>query len=331
MWDASKCNLCGDCLVKCPYVDYDRDKAVAQIKLLIEDKKAEILDKCLTCFACNEYCPTGADPFDLVVKMKEKTGVSAAGVEGFSHWINNIPNELVPGEPDRPILSLCVMESAYPEGAFDGQIFKGMPVVKGRDYFGWFGYLHFFKESLVMENAQRFVDIMAGLGKDIVFPHDDCYSMVHYVVKDYGITVPFKYMHIFEYLRNYLRDHRRSIVKLRKRIAYQRPCASRYTPEKDALLEEIFELIGVERPQRRFDLENALCCMGGSSGTYPELAKEFQSKNMNDAIESGCEALINSCAGCDSTLRKPALQVGLKPIFITELCSIALGEKPWPE
>jgi len=28
MWDASKCNLCGDCLVKCLYVDYDKDKAV---------------------------------------------------------------------------------------------------------------------------------------------------------------------------------------------------------------------------------------------------------------------------------------------------------------
>jgi hypothetical protein len=34
MWDASKCNLCGDCLVKCLYVDYDKDKAAAEIKAL---------------------------------------------------------------------------------------------------------------------------------------------------------------------------------------------------------------------------------------------------------------------------------------------------------
>jgi len=39
MWDASKCNFCGDCLVKCLYVDYDKDRAVSEIKLLMEGKR----------------------------------------------------------------------------------------------------------------------------------------------------------------------------------------------------------------------------------------------------------------------------------------------------
>ena len=38
MWDAEKCDLCGDCLVRCQYVDYDKDKAVQQIEELIETK-----------------------------------------------------------------------------------------------------------------------------------------------------------------------------------------------------------------------------------------------------------------------------------------------------
>jgi len=58
MWAASKCNLCGDCLVKCLYVEYDKDKAVANIKALVEGKKAEILNKCVTFCACREYSPT---------------------------------------------------------------------------------------------------------------------------------------------------------------------------------------------------------------------------------------------------------------------------------
>ena len=41
MWDASKCNLCGDCLVSCRYTGYDRDGAIAQITLLMEGKDAE--------------------------------------------------------------------------------------------------------------------------------------------------------------------------------------------------------------------------------------------------------------------------------------------------
>ena len=74
MWDESKCDLCGDCLVKCRYVDYDKEKAAAEIKLLMEGKDAEILHKCITCIACNDYCPTGADPSNLIFKMQEEIG-----------------------------------------------------------------------------------------------------------------------------------------------------------------------------------------------------------------------------------------------------------------
>ena len=66
MWDASKCDLCGDCLVKCRYVDYEKDKAASEIKLLMEGKAADILDRCITCNACFQNCPTGADPADLI-------------------------------------------------------------------------------------------------------------------------------------------------------------------------------------------------------------------------------------------------------------------------
>ncbi|MGB4206435.1 MAG: hypothetical protein WBJ43_00440, partial [Smithellaceae bacterium] len=61
MWDAAKCDFCGDCLVKCRYVDFDCDAAVKEMKLLAEGKEAEILNRCITCLACNNYCPTGAD------------------------------------------------------------------------------------------------------------------------------------------------------------------------------------------------------------------------------------------------------------------------------
>jgi flavoprotein len=60
MWDAPKCDLCGDCLTNCLYADYDRDKAIAELKEPMRGREAPILSKCITCCACREICPTGA-------------------------------------------------------------------------------------------------------------------------------------------------------------------------------------------------------------------------------------------------------------------------------
>lgn len=330
MWNASKCDLCGDCLTKCLYVDYDKNKAAADIKALMEGKDADILHKCVTCCACREYCPTGADPFDLILKMLEKTHafpISPEGVNIFS-IAPTIPSQVTEGDTDKPVLSLCVMQ--LPEGAVDGQMFKGMPVARGGDFFCYVGYMHAGMESPLAQNAQKFIDNLAALGKDIVFLHDDCYAMVDAKVKDYGIEVPFKYMHILEYMRNYLRDNRSNITRLDKKVAYQRPCASRYTPGKDKFVDEIFELIGVQRPARKYERASALCCTGAFVRVYPQLAADVQAKNVNDAIETGADALITLCPMCDRVLRRPTTEKGLRKIYITDLCRMALGEKEFP-
>lgn len=333
MWDASKCDFCGDCLVKCLYVDYDKDKAINEIKALMEGKEAEILSKCITCCACREYCPTGADPYDLILRAQEK--YDAFPIEpkdrAAMDMAFQVPSEVIEGDPDKPALSLCVMEQQIPEGALDGQLFEGMSIVKGGDYFCLIGYVHSGQESPIEKGAQKFIDNLASLNKDFVFLHDDCYAMVDAKIKDYGIPIPFKYMHLFEYLRNYLRDHQSGITKLNMKIAYQQPCASRYTPEKNLYLDEILELIGVERPPRKYEREKALCCTAAIIRVFPELAQDIQAKNVEDAIECGADALITLCPVCDRVMRRPTSARGLNKIFITDLCRMALGEKPFPE
>jgi Fe-S oxidoreductase len=333
MWDTSKCNLCGECLVKCQYVDYDRDRAAAEIKALIGGEKASILNKCVTCCACREYCPTGADPYDLILRAQEKFSafpISRKDADGMDLALQ-IPSQVIAGDPAKPALSLCVMERQIPEGALEGRLFEGLTVVKGGDYFCLIGYVHVGKETPVRKGAQKFIDRMAGLGKEIIFLHDDCYAMVHAKVRDYGISVPFRYLHLFEYLRNYLRDHQSSITKLGIRMAYQRPCASRYTPEKDIFLDEIFNLIGAERPPRKYERQTALCCTAPIIRVFPELAQEVQAKNIDDAIQCGADAMITLCPICDRILRRPTAARGLRKIFITDLCRMALGEKAFPE
>jgi Fe-S oxidoreductase len=340
MWDTSKCNLCGDCLVNCRYVDYDKDRAVAEIKLLIEGKDAEILSKCTTCVACNDYCPTGADPSNLIFRMQEKIGTSPIAVvnrpvlEALSTAVEGRggPRQLIPGDPDKPVLSLDSFQfEQFPEGTFDSQLFRGMTVLRGDEYTSIVGYVHMGGESFVEKYGQQVLDKLASLGKDIVYMHNEGFVLADIKAKEYGFNVPFKYMHLFEYLRNYLREHKNSITKLGKKIAYQSNCATRWAPNQDAFLDEIFELVGVKRPRRQYERLNAVCCTLPIIHTNKELAIDIQKKNLEDAIECGADAIITSCPLCDSVLRRPSSQFGLPKIFITDLCRIALGEKPWPE
>jgi len=228
MWDASRCNLCGDCLVNCRYVNYDRDKAIAEIKLLMEGKDAEILTKCTTCMACKDYCPTGADPADLIFKMQEKIGTSPivvvgkpvrdAVVRAFEE--GDAPGQLIPGDPDKPALSLDAFGfENFPEGTFDSRLFKGLTIVRGGQYASLVGYVHMGGESLVERYGQRVLDNLASLGKDIVYLHNEGFVLAHVKAKEYGFIVPFKYMHLFEYLRNYLKAHKKNITKLGKKVA----------------------------------------------------------------------------------------------------------------
>jgi Fe-S oxidoreductase len=213
----------------------------------------------------------------------------------------------------------------------DSQLFKGMTIVRGGKYASLAGYVHMGGASLVERYCQRVLDNLARLGKDIVYLHNEGFVLAHVKAKEYGFRVPFKYMHLFEYLRNYLREHKNNIAKLGRKIAYQANCGTRWIPDYEAYLDEIFELVGVERPGRQYERLDALCCTAPLIYTNRQLAVDIQKRNFEDAIASGAEAIITSCPVCYGVSRRPSAQFRLPNIFITDLCRIALREKPWPE
>jgi Fe-S oxidoreductase len=203
--------------------------------------------------------------------------------------------------------------------------------VRGGQYASLTGYVHMGGASFVEKYGQRVIDNLAKLGKDILYIHNEGFVLAHVRAKEYGFGVPFKYMHLFEYLRNYLREHKNSITKLGKKVAYQANCGTRWIPECEDFLDEVFELVGVERPRREYERLNAVCCTAPLIYTNRELAVDIQKKNFEDAIACGADAIITSCPICYGVFRRPSAQFNLPNIFITDLCRMALGEKPWPE
>jgi len=330
MFDASKCDKCGDCLVRCQYVDYTREMAVKEITALIEGKYAGILVECNTCMACNEYCQKGANPFDLICQLQgEKRAILVPpGTLKQLDSLSAVPNKIIEGDPNKPALSLCIVGDLLP-GITESQMFDGLTIFKGGDYYSKIAYLHVGMENTVRDNAQRFVDNLAKLGrKEIVIVHEDCYIMLASKASEYGVEVPFKVIHIVEYMLNYLKEHESSLTKLDRKIAYQRPCASRYVSEKEPVLDELFQLIGVHRVPRRYDREDALCCH--ATGYHAESERSARNRDMNltDARAHGAEAMVFLCPLCNMSLAPYCKAYGLTPIFIIDLCRMALGEVP---
>ena len=356
MFYASRCDLCGDCLVKCQYVNYDRKKARQEMAALIAGEEADILSQCVTCIACNEVCPTQANPFDRISELQEKKRalnipehLIDANYDAFY-----MPNIIEKGKPDKDAMSLCIMswetKEFSPEEAetpdfdkpfwhgepektiFEGQMFDGMTMVRGGSYSCVNGMAHIGVDisntGRLAPHIRKLVRSLAALGKErVIIAHDDGYAMLSLKVHEFGIKVPFKPVHILEYMRDYLKEHQASITKLSRKIAYQRPCSSRYLPEDDVLLDEIFDLIGVERVNRRYDREGGLCCGAEYSISQTERIRPYQEKNVADAKEHGAEAMVFLCPMCYSVLGPKAQQKGMGNIFISDLCRMGLGEK----
>jgi Fe-S oxidoreductase len=262
----------------------------------------------------------------IVASFKPYIDIVTRAFEGGSGG-----SQVIEGDPDKPVLSFdSFLFTQFPEGTLQSRMFKGMTVVRGKKYASLVGMGHMGGESLAERYGQKVIEGLAELGKDIVYIHNEGYVLAHVKAKELGIHVPYRYMHLFEYMRDYLKNNQNDITKLNKKVAYQPNCAVRWIPEQDVWLNEIFELIGVMRVSRKYEGLNALCCGGPALAVNKEQALNIQNDNINDAIENHAEAMITICPMCDAVMRDQTSKAGLPKIFITDLCRISLGEVSWP-
>ncbi len=332
MFDAILCDRCGECLARCLYVDYDELRAVLEMDQLIAGHEAPILSACVTCFACNEYCPRDARPFDVILERQEQFGSLGIPQQMIDAQEARyaVTSEVRVQKNEGRVLSACVFGSSDAH-LFQGRLFEGLPMVKGRHFFCYVLFDHLGAGSVTRRHAQAFVNNLAASGaEEVILFHDDCYGMLVDRVPHFGINVPFRPVHLVEYLQRYLESHRQAITRLDLRVAYQRPCASRLSPGKEKSVDAVFDLIGVERLQRRYDRENSLCCSLAVSTRDPERAAAIRQRNVDDALKAGAQALCFLCPMCSRGLGDDAGARGLAGYHIIELARMALGELPAP-
>jgi len=337
MFDKSNCAECEniDCLTRCQWIKFENiEDARSEKNKLINGENSRVLSECVTCYACDEYCPYNSHPFDLITELQEKYN----SLEINSTILENTIKQFAPHEQlrlkeidsNKPVLNKCGFGKMNTEN-MKGQIFENLQYVSGLDFFCNLMYHHYARDSVIKERAPIILGNIEKQGiKEMICYHDECYGFyASYCPRNnISLSKDFKPIHIYEYLYRYLKEHEADITKLNMKIAYQRSCSNRFIPEIDEWADKVFKLIGVERVARKYDRENAMCC-GGILGTLGKssLIRKVQKDNVNDMIEHGAEACVYNCPMCKEALGSNASRKGLKSYLLSDLCRLALGEK----
>lgn len=333
-FDPERCFSCDSiaCLMKCQYLNYDFEGAREERMKIARGEYSKVLEECKTCYACEEYCPYDNHPFYRIVELQEEYGLKLAPkpiskqlVRMYAAREKDLENIKNVG---KKALSLCLFPDLRDN--VKSKLFEGLPVILGRQVFCNLVYLHFANMSVIKERAKQTIENVEKYGVDeLVCFHDECYGFFNSYAKAYGIEVPFKTIHLYDYLYRWLKENEDRIRKLNVKVAYQRNCSNRLSPETDKTLDKVFELIGVERVEREYDRENGICCGAVFEmwGEY-EMAEEIQRKNIEDMAKSGARFAVFNCPMCYVALAERAAKAGLMPILVSDLCRLAIGEVP---
>lgn len=334
-YNTQLCEQCDtiDCLMKCQYLKFDLETAKKEKQRLIRGQDTSLLSQCVTCYACEEYCPHHNHPFYLIVDRQEEKGISPVPRPATNQqlYVMRPQGDISAKKVKAPLINLCAFSML--EGCIRGSLFEGTSVISGSDIFCNIMWLHFAKNSTIRErlpaavrNISEFFLKDSGVD-EIVHFHDECYGAYTHLAPAFGMDVPFKSVHLFEFLNLRLDALKDRIKPLHQKVAYQRPCSNRLIPETDRLVDDIFDKIGVIRVERQFDRENALCCTFAQQAQQRDrLADDVLKKNIDDMVEYEAAFCVFNCPACFFFMSEAVSERGILPILISDLCLMALGE-----
>lgn len=332
-FDEKECAACptADCLQKCQYQTFKNDEAHQEMMKVVNGEDSRVLHDCMTCYACEEYCPRGNHPYYLICERREEKGIFTASRPITNQWINmtQMQGKQMVGKVEEKAVSSCFIPDLA--GLASGAIFRDVAsaVVFGAEFMCPAVHTHFAKMSVVKERLPKVIENFNRLGvKEVLCLHDECYGTYTSIAQAYGIHVDFEPTYYMDFLLDRLNTLKDRIRPLNLMVAYQRPCSNRLIPEKHQLVKEILDVVGVRLLSRKYQDENSLCCgeiLRSVSGY--KLANDVQQRNIDDMVDAGAEYCVFNCPACQSTLSEKVAKRGIKPIHIIDLCKMAIGEK----
>jgi len=355
--DWNKCTACGDCLVKCPVMNMDRDEAKNEINLLLKGEKApRVFDECTLCFNCNQYCPVeGLRPHELI-QQRILEGRKGNKVNGFiPYLINGLPeanlfDDLYSGldseektildkwsqnpEPCKEMLFIgCVGRMS----CFDiehSDVLSELPKFGPRDICcgelayrlgSWQSYAEIAERTI-----KRFLTLEC---ETIVCFCGSCFNYLDNILPNvYGEKLPFKIISMYEWIwEKYKAGNLDLVNSLNYKAAVHESCyVSELGPEFASMLRELYTASGVETVELEHHGENNLSCGAVSFARNPNPLKSIfknQHKKYREVKEAGVKDIACNCPGCTITMSATAKLYGKKTRYMPEEILRAFGDR----
>ena len=144
-YDEETCNRCEtlDCLTKCQHMDLGLEQAREERQKILRGEDSRVLSDCLTCYACEEYCPYDNHPFYLIVDRQEEKAIWPAPIPITKQQIMMMvpKGRIEPQKVHDPVVNMCYFPMLT--DCVRGKLFQGASVIVGSDIFCNIMWLHF--------------------------------------------------------------------------------------------------------------------------------------------------------------------------------------------
>jgi len=333
------CDRCGTCFERCPVLELSRDEAQREIEALISGHTGAslVLQRCVTCNACDFICPRHANPYGLILQRHHEAG-RAEGLPYMARFI--FPNEpenmwtttrvlmeddelsLVNSweenleKPRKEVLLTGFYNNLMPYITQTSLLDELRPAIVGSD--SMFGIGEDAYRIGFLEEAQR-LGMLAkekfsrmGVEKMYCFMVVEASMFTDVLPKKFGIDFDFEVELLDTWILDRLKDGKIGIQKkLSMDVTIHDNCCGRYM---DGILpdttREIMERIGCRVVEMKHIRDNALCC--GWAGTVPTLFGPTSGNplhtllnllqslylRLQEAEATGAGVLVVPCPGC---------------------------------
>jgi heterodisulfide reductase subunit D len=356
-----QCGTCSASCPTAYAMDYTPRQLWKLIQLGLKDEvfNSRTFWLCTTCKACTVRCPRGIDLTQTMLMLKEyavreslkvpegigvlrdtvTTNYNISGDDNESRliWAENLESkpEGMEAKKGAEVLYFVGCVSAFYPQAYSipqslVQIFERAGVsfttMGGQEWCCGYPLYGAGMKDLVAELAQHNLDRVKELGSTkLVATCPSCYYAWSHLYPEFvELPADLEILHATQHLARLLEEGKINLGPVERTVTYHDPCdLGRKSGEYDAPRIILNSIPGLEFKEMVTYGENAMCCGGGGDVEISDrqVTGEVGVLRMQQAQETGAQAVVSACQQCKRTLLTGARQakIRMRAMDISEL------------